>query len=78
MILASHDTNIVNTIGRRVVSMDKGKIVRDQVAQWAVCNLGVSLSLGSNAFYHRSNPQRGFSAPLKVWIHLVVNKIILR
>ncbi len=30
VILASHDTNIVNTIGRRVVSMDKGKIVRDQ------------------------------------------------
>ncbi len=30
VILASHDANIVNTIGRRVVSMDKGKIVRDQ------------------------------------------------
>jgi cell division transport system ATP-binding protein len=30
VILASHDTNIVNTIGRRVVSLDKGKIVRDQ------------------------------------------------
>lgn len=30
VILASHDTNIVNSIGRRVVSMDKGKIVRDQ------------------------------------------------
>ncbi len=30
VILASHDTNIVNTIGRRVISMDKGKIVRDQ------------------------------------------------
>ncbi|MBI2062785.1 MAG: cell division ATP-binding protein FtsE [Candidatus Yanofskybacteria bacterium] len=30
VVLASHDTNIVNTIGRRVVSMDKGKIVRDQ------------------------------------------------
>lgn len=30
VILATHDTNIVNTIGRRVVSMDKGKVVRDQ------------------------------------------------
>ncbi len=30
VILATHDTNIVNTIGKRVVSMDKGKIVRDQ------------------------------------------------
>ena len=30
VILASHDTNIINSIGRRVVSMDKGKIVRDQ------------------------------------------------
>ncbi len=30
IILATHDTNIVNTLGRRVVSMDKGKIVRDQ------------------------------------------------
>ncbi|MEX1064145.1 MAG: cell division ATP-binding protein FtsE [Candidatus Paceibacterota bacterium] len=30
VVLATHDTNIVNTIGRRVVSMDKGKVVRDQ------------------------------------------------
>ncbi len=30
VILATHDTSIVNTIGRRVISMDKGKIVRDQ------------------------------------------------
>ena len=30
VVLASHDTNLVNTIGRRVISMDKGKIVRDQ------------------------------------------------
>lgn len=30
VILASHDTTIVNAVGRRVVSMDKGKIVRDQ------------------------------------------------
>lgn len=32
VILATHDTNVVNTIGKRVVSMDKGKIVRDQVS----------------------------------------------
>lgn len=31
VILATHDTNIVNSIGRRVVSMDKGRIVRDQL-----------------------------------------------
>lgn len=31
VILASHDTNIVNHIGRRVVSLDKGKIVKDQL-----------------------------------------------
>lgn len=31
VILATHDTSIVNTIGRRVISMDKGKIVRDQL-----------------------------------------------
>ena len=31
VILATHDTNIVNAIGRRVVSMDKGKIVKDQL-----------------------------------------------
>jgi cell division transport system ATP-binding protein len=30
VVLASHDTNLVNTIGRRVVSMDKGRITRDQ------------------------------------------------
>lgn len=33
VILATHDNNIVNTIGRRVVSMDKGRIVRDQQEQ---------------------------------------------
>src|SRR3989344_4683533 len=33
VILATHDTNIVNTIGRRVVSMDKGRVVRDQLQQ---------------------------------------------
>ena len=31
VILASHDTNVVNNIGRRVVSMDKGRIVKDQL-----------------------------------------------
>lgn len=30
VVLATHDTNIVNTIGRRVITMEKGKIVRDQ------------------------------------------------
>lgn len=30
VVLATHDTNIVNTIGRRVVTMEKGKIARDQ------------------------------------------------
>lgn len=30
VVLATHDSNIVNSIGRRVVSIDKGKIVRDQ------------------------------------------------
>lgn len=31
VLLATHDTNIVNTIGRRVVTMEKGKVVRDQL-----------------------------------------------
>ncbi len=31
VILATHDTNIVNSIGRRVISIDKGKIVKDQL-----------------------------------------------
>ena len=30
IMLATHDTNIVNRIGKRVVSMDGGKIIRDQ------------------------------------------------
>lgn len=30
VVLATHDTAIVNTVGRRVVSMDKGRITRDQ------------------------------------------------
>lgn len=32
VILATHDTNVVNSIGKRVISMDKGKIVRDQMS----------------------------------------------
>ena len=31
VVLATHDTNIVNTIGRRVVSMEKGRIIKDQL-----------------------------------------------
>ena len=31
VVLATHDTNIVNTIGRRVITMEKGKISRDQL-----------------------------------------------
>ena len=31
VILATHDTNIVNTIGKRVITMDKGKVIRDQL-----------------------------------------------
>lgn len=31
VILATHDREIVNTVGKRVVSMEKGKIVRDQL-----------------------------------------------
>ena len=31
VILASHDDKIVNTVGKRVITMDKGKIVRDQL-----------------------------------------------
>lgn len=31
VVLATHDTNIVNTIGRRVITMEKGKVVRDQL-----------------------------------------------
>jgi cell division transport system ATP-binding protein len=30
VLLATHDASIVNRIGKRVVSMDKGRIVRDQ------------------------------------------------
>ena len=33
VILATHNREIVNYVGRRVVSMEKGKIVRDQVEQ---------------------------------------------
>ena len=31
VILATHDDKIVNTVGKRVISMDKGRIVRDQL-----------------------------------------------
>ncbi len=31
VILATHNREVVNTIGRRVISIEKGKIVRDQV-----------------------------------------------
>jgi len=31
VILATHNREVVNTIGKRVISMEKGKIVRDQV-----------------------------------------------
>ena len=31
VILATHDREIVNTVGKRVISMEKGKIVRDQL-----------------------------------------------
>lgn len=30
VVLATHDMTVVNTIGKRVISMDKGKVVRDQ------------------------------------------------
>ncbi|MEK7506612.1 MAG: cell division ATP-binding protein FtsE, partial [Patescibacteria group bacterium] len=30
VILATHDNQIVNAVGRRVITMDKGKIVKDQ------------------------------------------------
>lgn len=33
VILATHNREIVNSVGRRVVSMEKGKIVRDQVEE---------------------------------------------
>ena len=31
IMLATHDKDVVNRIGRRVISMDKGKIIRDDV-----------------------------------------------
>lgn len=31
VLLATHDTNIVNTVGKRVISMEKGKIIKDQL-----------------------------------------------
>ncbi|KKU22527.1 MAG: Cell division ATP-binding protein FtsE [Candidatus Nomurabacteria bacterium GW2011_GWA1_46_11] len=33
VILATHNREVVNAIGRRVISMEKGKIVRDQIEQ---------------------------------------------
>ncbi|OGM99646.1 MAG: cell division ATP-binding protein FtsE [Candidatus Yanofskybacteria bacterium RIFCSPHIGHO2_01_FULL_39_8b] len=33
VILATHNREIVNSIGRRVVTMEKGKVVRDQVEE---------------------------------------------
>ncbi len=30
VLLATHDTNVVNRIGKRVITMEKGKITRDQ------------------------------------------------
>ena len=33
VILATHNREIVNSVGRRVVSMEKGKIVRDQIEE---------------------------------------------
>src|SRR3989338_3667737 len=31
VILATHDREIVNTVGKRVISMESGKIIRDQI-----------------------------------------------
>ena len=33
VILATHNDKVVNSIGRRVISMEKGKVVRDQVGE---------------------------------------------
>lgn len=33
VILATHNREVVNAIGKRVISMEKGKIVRDQIEQ---------------------------------------------
>ncbi len=33
VILATHNREIVNIVGRRVISMEKGKVVRDQIEQ---------------------------------------------
>lgn len=33
VILATHNREVVNAIGRRVISMEKGKVVRDQIEQ---------------------------------------------
>ena len=31
VILATHDREIVNAVGKRVISMESGKIIRDQI-----------------------------------------------
>jgi len=33
VILATHNREVVNSVGRRVISMEKGKIVRDQIVE---------------------------------------------
>lgn len=33
VILATHNREIVNSVGRRVISMEKGKVVRDQIEE---------------------------------------------
>jgi cell division transport system ATP-binding protein len=33
VILATHNREVVNAVGRRVISMEKGKVVRDQIEQ---------------------------------------------
>jgi len=30
IILATHDKEVINTLGKRVISLDKGKIIRDE------------------------------------------------
>jgi cell division transport system ATP-binding protein len=30
VILATHDREIINTLGKRVVTLDKGKLIKDE------------------------------------------------
>ena len=30
VILATHDREIINTIGKRVITLDKGRLIRDE------------------------------------------------